>query len=72
MPPTPALGAFDAEHVELFLDVAERVEPQLVDAADGLAIIEDYPVLQVGRRRGAFEISRSQREGHGTERLRES
>jgi hypothetical protein len=50
--------------------VCRRVS--LINATDGLAIIEDDPVLKVGRRRGAFEISRSQRESHGPERLRVS
>jgi hypothetical protein len=45
--------------------VCRRVS--LINATDGLAIIEDYPVLKVGLRRGAFEISRSQRESHGPE-----
>jgi hypothetical protein len=51
-----------------YVRVCRRVS--LVDAADGDAIIEDDPVLKVGRRRGTFEISRSQRESHGLERLR--
>jgi hypothetical protein len=42
----------------------------LINATDGLAIVEDGPVLKVGRRRGAIEIRRAQRETMRLERLR--